>query len=203
MGQNLVIGLEGGEVFHIRHREGIVKTGRGQFAGWNIVDSLPVVAGRPNGPENVVSLDVKGGDRTGKGIRVNLEDPVHPRALGGRARLVDIGDNIILRLESVLVGFGPVGTVVGPIVDDIVPVVHLAIAPGCVIIVAGPVEPGQATAVMGHQVVVESGVLSAPDAAVAVGTLAVKGVVQGLGRNTPLHGEVLVVVGRSGFVDTP
>ena len=45
--------------------------------------------------------------------------------------------------------------------------------------------------------------LAAPDAAIAVSTLAVTSIYQTFGNGTPLHGEIVVVVIRSHLVNTP
>ena len=56
---------------------------------------------------------------------------------------------------------------------------------------------------MTDEVVVERGQLAAPDAAIAVGALAVTGVVQAFANGAPLHREVIVVIERSHLVDAP
>ena len=56
---------------------------------------------------------------------------------------------------------------------------------------------------MSQQVVVEGGVLTTPDATIAVGTLVVDGVAEALRQYAPLQGEVLNAVERAALIDTP
>ena len=50
---------------------------------------------------------------------------------------------------------------------------------------------------------VETGQLSAPDAAVTMRSLVMSGIGQSLAEHAPLHREVIVVVERSEFVNAP
>ena len=56
---------------------------------------------------------------------------------------------------------------------------------------------------MCEEVVVEGGVGAAPDAAVAVAAFGVLGLVEGLGNEAPLDGDVFVVVEGDAFIDAP
>ena len=56
---------------------------------------------------------------------------------------------------------------------------------------------------MENHIVMKTGELTTPNAPIAVSTLAVTGVGQTLAHSTPLHGEVVVVVKRSYFVNAP
>ena len=49
----------------------------------------------------------------------------------------------------------------------------------------------------------EGGQLAAPDAAIAMGSLAMACVAKALANGAPLHGEVVVVIERGHLVDAP
>ena len=66
------------------------------------------------------------------------------------------------------------------------------------------VDAGVPAVVMGQDVMVEGGVLAAPEAAIAVIPLRVElAVLHGLGNQAPLHGEILVAVEGSRLVHAP
>ncbi len=70
-------------------------------------------------------------------------------------------------------------------------------------VIAGTVEARRAVGDMQDEVVVEGGQLAAPDAAIAVGSLAMACVAKALANGAPLHGEVVVVIERGHLVDAP
>ena len=70
-------------------------------------------------------------------------------------------------------------------------------------IVTCTVETRRTVSHVGNEIMVERSKFAAPDAAIAVSTLAVTRIHETLGNRTPLHGEVVVIVIRSHLVDTP
>ena len=105
-----------------------------------------------------------------------------------------------------MTAFAAVGAVVAPVVDDVVPQVHIP-APGRILVIfidVRMVDTGVAAVVVGQDVVVEGGVLAAPEAAIAVISLRVKfAVLHGLGDQAPLEGEILVAIEGSRLVHAP
>ena len=70
-------------------------------------------------------------------------------------------------------------------------------------VVSGTIEAWSAVGYMGDHVMMETGEFAAPDAAVAVSPLVVSRIVEAFAEGAPLHGEVVVVVKGSHFVDAP
>ena len=135
----------------------------------------------------------------------------HATGAGGGARLVVVVHNVDVATTRTAIA------AVAAVVDDAVAEVHVlglhVVGPFilsielvrqiAVPLVAGSVEARRAVVHVADEVVVERGQLAAPDAAIAVGTLAVAGVVQAFADGTPLHGEIIVVVERGHLVDRP
>ena len=99
-----------------------------------------------------------------------------------------------------------VGAVVAPVVDHVVAEVHIPAAGGILVILIDVrmVDAGVAAVVMGQDVMMERGVLAAPETAITVVPLRMQlAVLHGFRNQAPLEGEVLVSVERGGLVDAP
>ena len=114
-----------------------------------------------------------------------------------RAGLIIVADDIEIPVLS------SICRIVSPVVDDIVavvdmPAVRLAVILGDIALVINlyidlrMVYPGVAAVVMGKQVVVEGCIASTPDATIAMATLGMPGLAQGLGEKAPLQREIPV-----------
>ena len=119
---------------------------------------------------------------------------------GGGTGLVVIGQDVVLAVSACVVGaFASVAGVAAPVVHDIVDYAQGTLLGGDVVVV----DAGIATVVVGEQVVVVGGVLSAPDAAVAVGAFLVDRHAQALRYDVPLEAEVGHTVEGRTFIGTP
>ena len=103
-------------------------------------------------------------------ICINKIPPVRP---GGGTWLVIIADNIEMS------GLPAVCGIAAPVVDDIVAVIYIApVGIDIASVYLRMIYTGIAAVVVGEQIVMERGVLSAPDAAVAVRAFSVQGLIQ-------------------------
>ena len=108
--------------------------------------------------------------------------------------ILDIDRTVgICRLASV-------GTIVAPVEDDVVDKIDGSTAGGVNVVV---VEARVAAIVVGEEVVMEGGIGTTPNAAVAVIALRVGRALEGLGDDAPLHGEVGVAIEGSALVNAP
>ena len=122
-----------------------------------------------------------------------------------RARLVAVADHIYARTLACAVAFAAVGAVAAPVIYDIVAVVDDAPVRHAVVVFVDVrmVETRVAAVVMGEHIVVEAGIAAAPDATVAVVSLAVNAAAQTFRENAPLHSEIFVCVERGALVYAP
>ena len=182
--------------------DGAVVVGELLPAGGLVVDEVViqvVAAGHP--PKGLVVAGIAAG---GHGYLCQLGDRGSGTALEVVAHHVDLST-----ARATVAAVGVVDHAVAEVdvlgLQGVLPVVLAVelVAGVAAPVVACAVEAGRAVVHVANHVVVERGELAAPNAAIAVGTLAVACIVQAFADGTPLHGEVVVVVERGHFVDAP
>ena len=153
-------------------------------------------------------------------VRVIIAGEVEVRpvvgVLGAAGNVTAVGlDKILLAGILVVIvyhvevtAFAAIAAIPLPVVVDAVAVIHIAAEGGgglsVTLIQIRMVKTGGTVGVAGQEVVVEGSVLAAPDAAVAVVSLAVEpALFHGLCNNAPLQGHVGVGIEGGGFVNAP
>ena len=126
----------------------------------------------------------------------------------GLDKILLAGILVVIVYHVEVTAFAAIAAVALAVVIDAVAVIHIAaVGSGGLsvsLIEVGVVKTGGTVGVMSQEVVVEGSVLAAPDAAVAVVSLAVEpALFHGLCNNAPLQGHVGVGIEGGGFVNAP
>ena len=181
--------------------------------GLVVDNALPVVIlGGCTGGCHVITLYIIAARIVGERIvaavgRVGERNLCHPRGVLRAGTGLEI---VVHHIYIAAAGTAVAAVAVAPVVNHAVAEVHALCLNGVGIdslvitvpVVARAVETRGAVVHVGNEVMVERSGLSAPDAAVAVVALVVAGV-KSLGKHTPLHCEIPVVVERRQLVDAP